>query len=78
MLDIGSGAQGSSMAKVTHVELTPDDPIYSEGPQVFGPAPRPTKASVPLGPPPTADEMAGQYSAQRSLEAALAKLWSGN
>ncbi len=66
------------MVKSTRVELKPDDPIFSEGPQVFVPAPRPTKASVPLGPPPTAEEMAEQYSAQRSLEAALAKLWPGD
>ena len=63
------------MVKVSHVELKPDDPIFSEGPQVFVPAPRPAKAAVPLGPPPTDEEMAEQYSAQRSLEAALAKLW---
>jgi len=60
------------MAKVTHVELKPDDPIFREGWTMFSLPPRP---QVPLGPPPTAEEMADQYSAQRSLEAALAKLW---
>ena len=59
------------MGKVTHVELKPDDPIFWEGPQVFVPAPRPTKARVLLGPPPTAEEMAKQYSLQRQLERAL-------
>lgn len=29
------------MAKFTEIELTPDDPIFSEGPQVFVPMSRP-------------------------------------
>lgn len=51
------------------VELKPDDPIFSEGPQVFVPAPRPAKPQPLLGSPPTDEDMTEQYSVQRQLEA---------
>ncbi len=63
------------MAKIKHVELNPDDPIFREGPQTFVPPPRPRPAKPLTAPPPTDEEMAEQYSLQRQLEAALAKLW---
>ncbi len=69
------------MAKVTHVELKRDDPIFREGWTAFSLRPRP---HTPPGPPPGDDDplvappmshadMAAQYEIQQAMEAALKK-----
>lgn len=54
------------MAKVTRGEYKSDHPIFREGWSAHSAPPQP-----PLGPPPTDDGMAEQYSLQRQLERAL-------
>lgn len=63
------------MVKVTRGEFKPDDPIFREGPQTFVPPPRPRPAKPLTAPPMSDEEMAEQYSLQRQLEEALARLW---
>jgi len=65
----------NNMATFTRSEFKPDDPIFREGAHTFVPPPRPRPAKPLTAPPPTDEEMGEQYSLQRQLEAAPAKLW---
>jgi hypothetical protein len=44
---MGALAREPAMVKATRIELGPDDPIFSEGPTISVPVPRPSQQSTP-------------------------------
>ncbi len=66
------------MVKSTSDEIGPDDPIFSEGPNIFSAPPRlraapppPSDDQPPLRPPMSPEDLAQRYEMQKLLKAAI-------